>query len=129
MSVPKRYQFDNQLPATRQAPPLPVYQPVPLPEQQAQQVVVNHYHEAPQPDRTVQRLALGAGMGAGAVAAGVYFLPLLIAALQSLVMGLISLAFALAVAAWAVHTIVNAIGGKAGQAAAKTTRRGLRRRR
>jgi hypothetical protein len=49
--------------------------------QQPPQVV--HVHQAP-PDRTVQRLALGAGTGAGAVAAAVYFGPLLIASLWSI---------------------------------------------
>jgi hypothetical protein len=49
--------------------------------QQPPQVV--HIHQAP-PDRTVQRLALGAGTGAGAVAAAVYFGPLLIASLWSI---------------------------------------------
>jgi hypothetical protein len=49
--------------------------------QQPPQVV--HVHQAP-PDRTVQRLALGAGTGAGAVAAAVYFGPLLVASLWSI---------------------------------------------
>jgi hypothetical protein len=49
--------------------------------EQVPQVV--HVHQAP-PDRTVQRLALGAGTGAGAVAAAVYFGPLLIASLWSI---------------------------------------------
>lgn len=49
--------------------------------QQPPQVV--HVHQA-QPDRTVQRLALGAGTGAGAVAAAVYFGPLLVASLWSI---------------------------------------------
>jgi hypothetical protein len=49
--------------------------------QQPPQVV--HVHQAP-PDRTVQRLALGGGTGAGAVAAAVYFGPLLIASLWSI---------------------------------------------
>lgn len=49
--------------------------------QQPPQVV--HVHQAG-PDRTVQRLALGAGTGAGAVAAAVYFGPLLVASLWSI---------------------------------------------
>ncbi|WP_323185973.1 DUF6251 family protein [Streptomyces sp. NBC_00233] len=36
----------------------------------AQQVIHQHIHQAP-PDRTVQRVALGSGAGAGAVAPGV----------------------------------------------------------
>ncbi|WP_329311687.1 DUF6251 family protein [Streptomyces sp. NBC_01262] len=138
MSTPKRYRFDNQLPTTRTPAPLPVHRPVPLPEQQQadgrhqeHQVVVQHFHAAP-PDRTLQRLALGAGMGAGAVAAGVYFLPMLIIAVQSLVAALMTLAVILAVACWAIVTIVQAVGGSTGNAAAKTltrTRRGRLRRR
>jgi hypothetical protein len=133
VSTPRRYQFDNHLPATREPAPAPVHRPQPLPEQQAQQGVpqVVHIHQAP-PDRTLQRVALGAGMGGGAVAAGVFFLPLLIEAVHALVASLAVLALLVAVVAWAVVTIVNAVGGKTGQQAAKTlakTRRGWLRRR
>lgn len=127
MSTPKRYQFDNHLPASREPTPLPVQRPVPLPEQQAQGQVpqVIHIHEAP-PDRTLQRVALGAGMGGGAVAAAVYFGPLLIAAMASMTAALMTLAVMLAVCAWAIVSVVNAVGGSKGQAAAKTVRRGWR---
>lgn len=135
MSTPKRYRFDNPLPTTRTPASPPVHRPVPLPEQQPadtgqHQVVVQHFHAAP-PDRTLQRLALGAGMGAGAVAAGVYFLPMLIIAVQSLAAALMTLAVMLAVACWAIVTIVQAVGGSTGNAAAKNltrTRRGRLRR-
>jgi hypothetical protein len=125
VSTPKRYQFDNHLPVTREPAPLPVQRPMPLPEQQQAQQVV-HIHQAP-PDRTLQRVALGAGMGGGAVAAGVYFGPLLIAAMASMAASLAVLALMVAVVAWAIVTVVNAVGGKTGQAAAKTVRRGRRR--
>lgn len=49
--------------------------------QQPPQVI--HIHQAP-PDRTVQRVALGAGVGGGAVASAVYFGPLLVASLWSI---------------------------------------------
>ncbi|MFE4663315.1 DUF6251 family protein, partial [Streptomyces hydrogenans] len=44
--------------------------PTPLQPAPAPQVVHQHIHHAP-PDRTVQRIALGSGIGAGTVAAGV----------------------------------------------------------
>lgn len=112
--LPKRYQFDNHLPTAREPAPL-VHRPVPLPEQQAPVV---HYHQAP-PDRTIQRLALGSGVGAGAVAAGVYFGPLLIAAMTSIAISLAVAVLALAVTAWAVTTVVKSVGGTEGQAAAQ----------
>lgn len=80
---PKRYQFDNPVP-TFEPRPLPVVRPETSVAQQATQVPelqqytqpqIIHVHQAP-PDRTVQRLALGAGIGGGAVAGAVYFGPL-----------------------------------------------------
>lgn len=55
---------------------------LPAPPQQysGPQVIHQHVNQAP-PDRTVQRIALGSGVGAGAVAAGVYFGPLLVGVL------------------------------------------------
>ena len=85
--------------------------------------VVQHIHQAP-PDRTAQRLALGAGMGAGTVAAGVYFGPMLVAALAAIAANLALLAFLAAVTAWAVVTVVRSVGGNDGKAAAKRIRRG-----
>lgn len=96
---PRRYQFDNPVPSFEPRP-LPAQRPAegsasvrtPAPDQAfcapAQkdlmpQPQIVHVHQAP-PDRTVQRLALGAGMGAGAVASAVYFGPLLVASLWSI---------------------------------------------
>ncbi|WAE65262.1 DUF6251 family protein [Streptomyces cavourensis] len=72
---------------------------------------VVHVHHAP-PDRTVQRLALGSGIGAGTVAAGVYFGPLLVGALTAIAANLAILALVAAVCAWGVVTVVKSVGGK-----------------
>jgi membrane protein implicated in regulation of membrane protease activity len=93
-------------------------------QQQPQQIV--HIHEAAAPDRTIQRVALGSGMGAGAVAAGVYFGPLLVAAMASMAITLAVLALVVAVSAWAVVAVVRSVGGTDGKAAAKTLRKGCR---
>jgi hypothetical protein len=85
--------------------------------------VVQHIHHAP-PDRTVQRLALGSGVGAGAVAAGVYFGPLLVGVLTAMAANLAILALLAAVMAWGVVTVVRVVGGSDGKAAAKRLRRG-----
>lgn len=77
---------------------------------QQPQIVHQHIHQAP-PDKTVQRLALGSGMGAGAVAAGVYYGPLLVAALSSIAVTLAVTALAVAVCAWAVVTVVRSVSG------------------
>jgi hypothetical protein len=117
-ATPKRYQFDM---------PVPSFEPRPLPARrpdegwalaptpggdqqvwQAQQPVqVIHIHEAAPPDRTLQRLAFGAGFGAGSIPAAVYFGPLLTASLT--VMAIIVLAGGLAIAVLAV-SIVHVIG-------------------
>lgn len=122
--------FDQYLPVVRDPGPPPVYRPEPLPGvQQAPQPTVVHYHEAPAPDRTVQRLALGAGVGGGAVVAGVYFGPLLVGALTAIAADLAVLALLVAVSAWGIVSVVRSVGGKEGQAAAKTvSRRGRGRR-
>jgi hypothetical protein len=86
---------------------------------------VIHIHEAP-PDRTLQRVALGAGMGGGAVAAGVYFGPLLVAAMASMTATLAVIALYVAVVAWGIVTVVRAVGGSEGKAAADTIRKGRR---
>ncbi|WP_328895203.1 DUF6251 family protein [Streptomyces sp. NBC_00236] len=96
-----------------------------LPAQQAPQQIVQHIHQAP-PDRTVQRLALGSGMGAGAVAAGVYFGPLLVGVLTAIAANLAMLAFLAAVMAWGVVTVVKSIGGGEGKAASKSVSRARR---
>ena len=134
VATPRRYQFDNHLPATLPPPDAPpmVYRPEALPQQTDQtagQPQIIHIHQAP-PDRTVQRLALGSGMGAGTVAAGVYFGPLLVAAMTSMAIDLAIVALVVTVTAWGVVTVVRSIGGPDGKAAAKTlqsARRGRRR--
>ncbi|MFI6609720.1 DUF6251 family protein [Streptomyces sp. NPDC050507] len=97
-----------------------------LPVQQAPQQIVQHIHQAP-PDRTVQRIALGSGVGAGAVAAGVYFGPLLVGVLTAIAANLAMLAFLAAVSAWGVVTVVKSIGGTEGKAASKSLSRSRRR--
>ncbi|MEU4061816.1 DUF6251 family protein [Streptomyces wedmorensis] len=103
--------------------PAPIQPPAAVP-----QVVHQHIHQAP-PDRTVQRIALGSGIGAGTVAAGVYFGPLLVGALTAIAANLALLAFLAAVLCWGVVTVVKSIGGPDGQAAAKTLSRARKRRR
>ena len=98
------YAYADQLPAPIQSGPVPQ--------------VIQHIHQAP-PDRTVQRIALGSGIGAGTVAAGVYFGPLLVGALTAIAANLALLAFLAAVLAWGVVTVVRSIGGPEGQQAAK----------
>lgn len=100
-----------------------VYQPQPLAPQQPQIV---HIHQAA-PDRTLQRVALGSGIGAGAVAASVYYGPLLVAAMTSMAISLAVLALVITVSAWAVVTVVRSVGGTEGQAAAKAIGRARRR--
>ncbi|MFJ6011312.1 DUF6251 family protein [Streptomyces sp. NPDC092952] len=98
---------------------------LPAPQAPPQQIV-QHIHHAP-PDRTVQRIALGSGVGAGAVAAGVYFGPLLVGALTAIAANLAILAFLAAVLAWGVVTVVKSVGGADGQAAAKSLSKARRR--
>jgi hypothetical protein len=80
--------------------------------QQGPQVV--HVHQAG-PDRTVQRLALGAGMGAGTVAAAVYFGPLLVASLTTIAIILLAGALAVAVLAWAIVHVVSGVRPEPGR--------------
>lgn len=125
MSTPRRYQFDNQLPALHTTQPL-IHRPEPLisPAAADQAVtVVQHIHQAP-PDRTVQRIALGAGMGGGAVAGAVYFGPLLVAAISSMAISLGVVALVIVVLVWGVVSVVKSVGGPDGKAAAKALRRG-----
>jgi hypothetical protein len=93
-------------------------QPVMPAQQAAPQIVHQHIHQAP-PDRTVQRIALGSGFGAGAIAAGVYFGPLLVGVLTAIAANLAMLAFLAAVMAWGVVSVVKSVGGSDGKAAAK----------
>ncbi|MFF4644704.1 DUF6251 family protein [Streptomyces sp. NPDC001389] len=103
--------YADQLPATFAGP----------------QVVHQHIHQAP-PDKTVQRIALGSGAGAGAVAAGVYFGPLLIGALTAIAANLAFLAFLALVLGWGVHTVVKSVGGPEGTQAVKNVRKATARR-
>ncbi|WP_405389682.1 DUF6251 family protein [Streptomyces sp. NBC_01102] len=90
--------------------------------QQAPQQIVQHIHQAP-PDRTVQRIALGSGIGAGAVAAGVYFGPLLVGVLTAIAANLALLAFLAVAMVWGVTTLVKSTGGTGSKAAPKSLRR------
>ncbi|MER6484341.1 DUF6251 family protein [Streptomyces virginiae] len=92
------------------------------------QVVHQHIHQAA-PDKTVQRIALGSGVGAGAVAAGVYFGPLLVGALTAIAANITMLAFLALVLGWCVHTVMKPPGSSEGAAAVKNARRLARRRR
>ncbi|MFJ8587518.1 DUF6251 family protein [Streptomyces sp. NPDC093595] len=89
------------------------------------QVVHQHIHQAP-PDRTVQRIALGSGVGAGAVAAGVYFGPLLVGVLTAIAANLTILAFLAVAMAWGVVSVVRSVGGAEGKAAANNLSRSRR---
>ncbi|MFB8353455.1 DUF6251 family protein [Streptomyces niveus] len=99
--------------------------PYDLPAQQQSGPQVVHIHQAP-PDRTVQRIALGSGMGAGAVAAGVYFGPLLVGALTAIAANLAILAFLAVALTWGVVTLVRSVGGADGKAAAQNVRKARR---
>ncbi|WP_405530369.1 DUF6251 family protein [Streptomyces avidinii] len=92
------------------------------------QVVHQHIHQAA-PDRTVQRIALGSGVGAGAVAAGVYFGPLLIGALTAIAANIAFLAFLALVLGWGMHTVVKSVGSPEAGAAVKNVAKARRRRR
>ncbi|MFD9954294.1 DUF6251 family protein [[Kitasatospora] papulosa] len=98
---------------------------LPAPQQVPQQIV-QHIHQAP-PDRTVQRIALGSGVGAGAVAAGVYFGPLLVGVLTAIAANLALLAFLVVALSWGVVTVVKSAGGTDGKAAASSLRKSRRR--
>ncbi|MGW0703917.1 DUF6251 family protein [Streptomyces sp. NPDC002867] len=101
---------------------------LPVPQQYSgPQVVHQHVHHAP-PDRTVQRIALGSGVGAGTVAAGVYFGPLLVGVLTAMAANLALLALIAAVCAWGVVTVVKSVGGEDGKNAAKNIAKARRRR-
>ncbi|MGX1633810.1 DUF6251 family protein [Streptomyces albidoflavus] len=113
-NLPRRYRFDNASP-----PDQTVHQPIPLisAEEAASAVpvpadggrlVIQHIHQAP-PDRTVQRVALGAGMGGGALAAGVYFGPLLVAALTSIAISMAVVALLVVVLVWGLSSASKTI--------------------
>ncbi|MEW2157077.1 DUF6251 family protein [Streptomyces sp. NPDC007189] len=101
--------------------------PAPPQHYSGPQIIHQHVHQAP-PDRTVQRIALGSGVGAGAVAAGVYFGPLLVGVLTAMAANLALIAFIAAVCAWGVVTVVRSVGGTDGKRAARSVRRARGRR-
>ncbi|MFD7224761.1 DUF6251 family protein [Streptomyces sp. NPDC059892] len=103
----------------------PAALPAVAPQPTVPQVV--HIHQAA-PDRTVQRVALGSGIGAGAVGASVYFGPMLIAAITSMAVSLAVVALVVVAAAWGLVTVVRSVGGTDGKAAAKTLSKTRRRR-
>ncbi|MGX9921581.1 DUF6251 family protein [Streptomyces sp. NPDC002248] len=114
-NLPRRYRFDNAAPAPtahRTVPlPRPAEETTPavLPVvDDGTRVVVQHIHQAP-PDRTVQRLAVGAGMGGGALASGVYFGPLLVAALTSIAVSLAVVALVVVAVAWGLSTATRSL--------------------
>ncbi|MFJ2645954.1 DUF6251 family protein [Streptomyces sp. NPDC087420] len=122
----------EQLPAPRTVVQLPdgthaYIDPNALPAPQTSGPQVVHIHHAP-PDRTIQRVALGSGVGAGAVAAGVYFGPLLVGVLTAMAANLALLALIAAVCAWGVVTVVKSVGGTDGKAAATNLSKARRRR-
>ncbi|MET9568021.1 DUF6251 family protein [Streptomyces virginiae] len=92
------------------------------------QVVHQHIHQAA-PDKTVQRIALGSGVGAGAVAAGVYFGPLLVGALTAIAANIAMLAFLALILGWGVHTVVKSIGSPEAGAAVRNVAKARRKRR
>lgn len=107
--LPKRYRFDNHRPVPHDPRPLPVERrPVDVPAAGEQLPPVVHIHQAP-PDRTVQRLALGAGMGGGAVAACVYFGPLLVGALTAMIGFVIAMVLMIAVSGYVVVSVVRSV--------------------
>lgn len=54
------------------------YEPTIYQPQTPAQPQIIHIHQAPTPDRTLQRVALGAGMGVGFATAAMYLGPILI---------------------------------------------------
>ncbi|MFE1771197.1 DUF6251 family protein [Streptomyces sp. NPDC059008] len=125
----RRYQFDNELPVPRDSH-LPVYRPEPIgtPAVYDQQpIVVQHIHQAP-PDRTLQRVTLGAGIGGGAVVAGVFLGPMVVTLLTSAAVPLGFLALVLVSAAWGVGTVVKSVGGPDGKSAAQNLAKARRKR-
>ncbi|MFJ1913185.1 DUF6251 family protein [Streptomyces sp. NPDC088147] len=103
----------------------PAALPAVAPQSAGPQVV--HIHQAA-PDRTVQRVALGSGIGAGAVVGGVFFGPMLVAAITSMAVSLAVVALVVVATAWGLVAVVRSVGGADGEAAAKTLSKARRRR-
>ncbi|MFJ3827815.1 DUF6251 family protein [Streptomyces sp. NPDC090046] len=95
---------------------------------QGPQVVHQHIHQAA-PDKTVQRIALGSGVDAGAVAASVYFGPLLVGALTAIAANLAMLALLALILGWGIHTVVKSIGSPEAGAAVKNVAKARRKKR
>ncbi|MFE4828354.1 DUF6251 family protein [Streptomyces sp. NPDC056672] len=118
----------EQLPAPRTVVQLPdgthaYIDPAALPApQQTGTPQIFHIHQAP-PDRTMQRVALGSGVGAGAVGASVYFGPMLIAAITSMAVSLAVVALVVVAITYGLVTVVRSVGGPDGKAAAETLSR------
>lgn len=118
-ATPRKYRFDNPTP-TFEPRPLPARRPDALPAesyeqqypaqytQQPQPVIVQHIHQAP-PDRVLQRLALGAGMGAGATTTAVYYGPLLVASMEMVAITFLVGGLVIAVLAWSVVSVVGSL--------------------
>jgi hypothetical protein len=116
-TTPRKYRFDTPGP-TFEPRPLPVRRPessvaqtaTQLPEQAQQyaQPQVVHIHQAP-PDRVLQRLALGAGMGAGATTVAVYYGPLLVASMEMVAITFLVGGLVIAVLAWSVVSVVRSV--------------------
>jgi uncharacterized membrane protein len=102
------------------------YSPQPLTPAQPAAPQVVHVHQAP-PDRTVQRIALGSGIGAGTVAAGVYFGPLLVAAMTSMAIDLAVVAVIIVALVWGGTTVIRTLAGPHGEQAAKNVSKARRR--
>ncbi|WP_457852720.1 DUF6251 family protein [Streptomyces albidoflavus] len=77
-------------------------------------------------DRTTQRIALGTGIGAGTVAAGVYFGPLLVGVLTSMAVSLAVVALVAVATAWGLVTVVRTVA-QDGDQATKNLRKARRR--
>ncbi|MFF7158102.1 DUF6251 family protein [Streptomyces sp. NPDC008139] len=123
---PKPHHYTNPVPSFEPRP-LPARRPetsvagqatqVPQPyEQYAAPPQIVHIHEAAQPDRVLQRLALGAGVGAGATTAAVYYGPLLVASMEMVAITFLVGGLVIAVLAWSVVSVVGSLkpepGGK-----------------
>lgn len=113
-NLPIRHEQVVRLPDGKYA-----YSPQPLPVEPTTPQVVQHFHQAP-PDRTIQRVALGSGIGAGTTAAGVYFGPLLVAAMTSMAINLAILAVVIVALVWGATTVVRTLAGPDAKEAAKT---------
>ncbi|MEU5976347.1 DUF6251 family protein [Streptomyces sp. NPDC047315] len=84
---------------------------------------VVHIHQAAPPDRTLQRVALGGGIGAGAVGASVYLGPMLVAAINSIAISLATGALVVVCVTYGLVAVVRSIGGPDGAGAVDNIRK------